>query len=160
MRSIGVWNKQFGTGDVKKSGKRSHVWAEWMSRTGCVPSLRCDAFPKVETVFFSWKCTTIRQHSWLWAGHVTVTTNTLLVCKVRIFLSSLLTPPATAERSVAAALRIWSTPRGFLYFYFIFFSPRFSPKVLNRWVWNLATMRGLGPKEIIKTFIAIAFIVF
>ena len=33
----------------------------------------------------------------------------------------------------AAALRIWFTPRGFLYF-FIFFSPRFSPKVLNRWV--------------------------
>ena len=31
-------------------------------------------------------------------------------------------PPATAERSVAAALRIWFTPRGFLYFLFISFS--------------------------------------
>ena len=37
-----------------------------------------------------------------------------------------------AERSVAAALRIWFTPEVYLFIYF--FSPRFSPKVLNRWV--------------------------
>jgi hypothetical protein len=39
--------------------------------------------------------------------------------------SDFLTPPATAERSVAAALRIWFTPRGFLYL-FIFFTEIFS----------------------------------
>ena len=38
---------------------------------------------------------------------------------IKIFsMINLLTPPATAERSVAAALRILFTPRGFLYFFF------------------------------------------
>ena len=82
-----------------------------------------------------------------------------LFCHPRSWLFGivyLLTPPATAERSVAAALRIWFTPRPSRFLYLFIFSPRFSPKFQNRSVWNLATTRGLGPKEIIKTFIAIA----
>jgi len=44
--------------------------------------------------------------------------------------------------------------------FYSFFSPRFFPKVRNRSVWNLATMRELVSNETIKIFIAIAFIVF
>ena len=43
-------------------------------------------------------------------------------CKklIKIIGLHLFTPSTTAERSVAAALRIWFTPRGFLYFLFSF----------------------------------------
>jgi len=56
----------------------------------------------------------------------------------------LLTLPATAERSVAAAASIY----GLLDRRDFFSSARFSPKVLNWLVWNLAAMRELVPEAI------------
>ena len=76
---------------------------------------------------------------------------------VKNFGPILLTPAATAERSVAAASVYGLLGVGIFIF---LFSLRFSLNVLNRSAWNLATIRGLGPKEIIESFIAIAFLVF
>ena len=68
----------------------------------------------------------------------------------------LLTPPATAERSVVQRRCVY----GLLAVISLFFCARFYPKFLNRWVRNLAAMRELVPKETIESFITIAVVVF
>ena len=75
------------------------------------------------------------------------------------FCNNLLTPPATAERSVAAALRIWFTRRDFFIFFFCsIFAESSEPMGLK--FGHDAWITELGPKETIESFIAIAFVVF